>query len=98
MVAIKRCPNPGDIDHGSVRVVDSIRYYNELHARYSCDRGHALRGQSRRNCDLFTGQWEGPAPMCEEGKLSTIPKTAIQPWDIMLIYSTVQLNVDILEM
>ena len=69
MAAIKKCHNPEDIDHGSVRVVDSIRYFRELYARYSCDRGHALRGQSRRDCDLLTGEWDGTAPTCEECKL-----------------------------
>ena len=85
---MKKCPNPGDFNHGSVRVVDRIRYFRELYVRYSCDRGHALRGQSRRNCDLLTGKWGGPAPTCEECKLPTIPITTIQPWDIILIYST----------
>ena len=76
MVAIKKCPNPEDIDHGSVRVTD---WFSALYARYSCDVGHALRGQSRRDCDLLTGEWQGPAPTCEECKLSTIPITTIQP-------------------
>ena len=102
VAAMKRCPNPEDIIHGSARVVDSIRYFHELYARYSCDRGHALRGQKRRNCDLFTGEWQGPAPTCEECKLLTIPISTIQLWDIMLIYSTHYVQhlstVDILEM
>ena len=97
---MKKCPNPGDINHGSVRVVDYIRYFRELYVRYSCDRSHVLRGQSRRNCDLLTGEWEGPAPTCEECKLPTI--TTVPPWDIMLIYSTHYVQyystVDILEM
>ena len=101
LAAIKRCPNPEDFDRGSVSVVDSIRYFRELYARYSCDRGHALRGQSRRDCDLFTGEWEGPAPTCEECKLPTIPITTIQPWDNMLIHSAHYVQhlstVDILE-
>ena len=99
---MKKCPNPEDIDHGSVRVVDYIRYFHELYARYRCDRGHTLRGQSRRNCDLLTGEWDGTAPTCEECKLPTIPITTIQPWDIMLINSTHYIQhlstVDILEM
>ena len=69
MAAMKKCPNPEDINNGSVGVVDITRYVRQLYARYSCDRGHELRGQSRRNCDLFTGEWEGPAPTCEECKL-----------------------------
>ena len=70
--AIKRCPNPEDIDHGSVRVIDSTRYSSpKLNAWYSCDRGYALSGQSRRDCDLLTGEWEGPAPTCEQGKWLT---------------------------
>ena len=70
MAAIKKCPNPEDIDHGSVRVVDRIGFStHQLYASYGCDRGHELRGQSRRNCDLFTGEWDGPAPTCEECKL-----------------------------
>ena len=80
---MKKCPNPEHIDHGSVRVVYSIRYFRQLYASYSCDRGHALRGQSRRNCDLLTGEWEGPAPTCQECKLTTIPITTIQPHGIL---------------
>ena len=79
--AITRCPNPEDIDHGSVRVVDYIRIYNELYASYSCEIGHALRGQSRRNCNFLTGEWEGQAPTCEKCEL---PITTIQPWDITI--------------
>ena len=84
VAAIKKCPNPEDIDHGSVGVVDSIRY---IYANYSCDRGHTLREQSRRYCDLLTEEWEGPAPTCEECKLTTIP--IVPPWDIMFnIFNT----------
>ena len=75
--AIKRCPNPEDIDHGSVSVFGS-------YARYGCDRGHALRGQSRRDCDLLTGEWDGPAPTCEDCKLPTIPINIIHPWCCIL--------------
>ena len=75
MAAKKKCPNPEDINHGSVSVTD---WFSELYASYSCDRGHALKGQSRRNCDLFTGEWQGPAPTCEECKLPTIPMPTIQ--------------------
>ena len=99
---MKKCTNPGDFNHQSVRVVDRIRYFREFYARYSCGKGHALRGQSRRDCDLFTGEWEGPAPTCEECKLTNIPITTVQPWDIMLIHSTHYIQhlstVDILEM
>ena len=100
--AIRVCPNPEDIDHGSVGAVYKSRFSGELYARYSCDRGHALRGQIERKCDQLIGEWEGPVPICEECKLPTIPITTIQPWDIMLTYSThyIQhlLTVDILEM
>ena len=94
LAAIKRCPNPEDIDHGSVRVFGSYAWYR-------CDRGHALRGQSMRYCDLLTGEWEEPAPTCEGCELTTIPITIIQPWDIMLIHSAHYVQhlstVDILE-
>ena len=105
MVAIKKCPNPEDIEHGSVIVLESIRYFqhNIIYARYRCDIGHVLRGQSRRDCDLFTGEWEGTAPTCEECKPTTISITImIQPWDIILIHFTHYIQhlstVDILEM
>ena len=65
---MKRCPNPEDIDHGSVTVADRIRYNRQLYVSYSCDIGHVLRGQSRRDCDLLTGEWDGTAPTCEECK------------------------------
>ena len=101
LVAIKRCPNPEDIDHGSVTVVE-FRHLPQLFVRYRCDSGHVLRGQSRRDCDLFTGEWEGPPPTCEECKLPTITITTIQPWDITLIHSAHYVQhlstVDILEM
>ena len=98
LTAMKRCPNPDYIYHGSV----SVDEFSKVHyASYSCDRGHELRGQSRRDCDLLTGEWDGPAPFCEACKLPTIPITTIQPWDIMLNYSTHYVKhmstVDILE-
>ena len=102
VAAIQRCPNPEDIDRGSVRVVDIIRFYHRLYASYSCEIGHELEGQSRRNCDLFTGEWEGPAPTCEECKLISIQLTTIELWKIVFIYSTHYIQhlstVDILEM
>ena len=102
LAEMKRCSNPEDIDNGSVRVVDGIRLIRELIAWYSCDRGHALRGPRIRECDLLTGEWEGPAPTCEECKLPTIPITTLQQWDIMLTYSTHYVQhlstVDILKM
>ena len=67
MAAMKRCPNPEDINHGRV-IVNIDRYSRQLYAWYSCDRGHALRGQSGRYCDLLTGEWEGTAPTCEKCK------------------------------
>ena len=74
VAAIKKCPNPEDIDHGSVRVADSTRYSSpKLTAWYSCEIGHTMRGLSWRYCDLLTGEWERPAPTCEECKLPTIP-------------------------
>ena len=100
---MKKCPNPEDIEHGSVIVFESLGYFHHFYARYSCDIGHVLRGQSRRNCDHLTGEWQGPAPTCEECKPTTISITImIQPWDIMLIHFTHYIQhlstVDILEM
>ena len=82
LAAIKRCPYPEHIDHGLVSE-GGLHVTNVQYARYSCDRGYALRGQSRRDCDLLTGEWEGPAPTCEECKLPTIPITTIQPHGIL---------------
>ena len=95
---LKTCPQP-DIEHGSVEV---IRFSTWQSAYYTCDVGYEMRGSWYRDCDLFTGEWDGTAPTCEECKLPTIPITTIQPWDIMLINSTHYIQhlstVDILEM
>ena len=94
---LKTCPQP-DIEHGSVEVT---RFSTWHFARYTCDVGYEMRGRWYRDCDLFTGEWEGTAPTCEECKLPTIPINIIQPWDIMLIHSTHYVQhlstVDILE-
>ena len=95
------CPELEDIENGSVEVTRYSRTY--YYASYTCDVGYQRNGSWYRDCDLFTGEWDGTAPTCVECKLSTIPITTIQPLIIiMLIYSTHYLQhlsiVDILEM
>ena len=62
----KPCTQP-EVEHGSVEV---IRFStSRTIARYTCDAGYERRGQSYRDCDFLTGEWEGTAPTCEECKL-----------------------------
>ena len=61
----KTCPQL-DIEHGSVEVTRSFNWY---YASYTCDVGYKMRGRSWRRCNVFTGEWDGTAPTCEECKL-----------------------------
>ena len=62
---LKTCPQP-DIEHGSVKVT---RFSTTNFVDYTCDVGYEMRGWRHRDCDLFTGEWDRPAPTCEECKL-----------------------------
>ena len=74
---MKKCPNPEDIDHGSVGVTSSMTSRHQQ-AWYRCDRGYVLRGQSGRDCDHLTGEWEGSAPTCEKCQLfKCSPRTGV---------------------
>ena len=61
----KTCPQP-DIEHGSVEVT---RFSSAYYAKYTCNVGYEMRGWLYRDCNLFTGEWDGTAPTCEECKL-----------------------------
>ena len=64
-IVLMTCPQP-DIEHGSVKVTKSSPKWH--YARYTCDVGYERRGELYRDCDFLTGEWEEPAPTCEECK------------------------------
>ena len=61
----KTCPQT-EVEHGSVEVT---RFLTIDFADYTCDVGYEMRGWWHRRCNVLIGEWDRPAPTCEECKL-----------------------------
>jgi CUB/sushi domain-containing protein len=59
------CPELNDtIEHGYIRITQTSTDY---YARYYCNRFYVRKGVANRDCNVFTGEWEGTEPTCQKG-------------------------------
>ncbi|XP_068107305.1 complement receptor type 2-like [Hyperolius riggenbachi] len=60
---LRRCPHPGDIEHGSIVKIEPLVFGSKV--IYACDEGYRMQSKKNYRVCQADGTWSNTRPVCE---------------------------------